>query len=923
MVKIRTTRLVGAVLVLISIFIIIGYLSIQKKEKAVIADAVEAIPINASFIFETKNIVNLNQNLIKQSQIWAEIIQFEQLNNFKSQLSSLDSVIAKSDFLQKFLKNQKVLISSHLVGTDRTSFLFTCKVSNKKIQKELVDELRSLSIITDSLSENTRVYNSTRLYTIQGNQNKFFFALVDNILIFSKDELIVENSIRQKNSESPITIQAGFSQTAKTVSKDKNHILFSYQNFGKSFPKFFSSTFSRKIKKLQNFANWAALDISIQTDNIRLSGYTFVENSSDYFLKILENSKPQKIDNTELLPEKTSEFIFFGFDDVANFYSKYEKFLNSKNLNGTYKILTDEFNKKFDTDIQSTVLQLIDNSITFANVNFNNSIDEEAQFTIIKLKNTQELHQYLEQITNYYKEKNNIDKKFSIDFEIDNSTSHKIFKLPVKNFVKILFGELAYFPKQEYYFFYNQYIIFTNSADNAKQFINNIYRKNTLANNENFNKYLNSSDDKANLFYYSNYYFSSSKNIDVLNSAYKDIYKKNINFFNKIQYLTIQFSYQKNNLYTTNVSAFFNNELSSKGLNVWETELKDNIITKPFFFMNHYSFEREVFVQDKQNIIYLLDKNGNILWKKQLNEAIVGDIYMVDLYNNKKFQLMFATENFIIALDRNGDLIDNYPVELDKSTKIGISIIDYEGNKDYRIFTPCIDKKIYLYDKTGKEVEGWSKLSTESEITSKIKYFYNDGKDYLVCSDKTKPYILNRKGEIRVEIEENFPVSDNGEFYFQKNTGSQKASFVTTDASGKIIHINMNGNVKTTQLLSMSKKHQFVASDINNDDMLDYIISDDKTLFVYNFDGSKVFSYTFNGAIENKPIILKFSADNVKIGVVIPSENKVYIVNSDGTLMNNFPVQGNSIFSVGMLSSEKDFSLIVGNNNFIFNYLVL
>ena len=921
MAKLRTTRVFIVALVAISIFIIIGYFFIQQKERALVADAIDAIPINASYIFEINNIIKFNQEFRSENEIWQQLLEFNQLSEFNKQIKRLDTIVAKSENLQKLLKKKKVLISSHTIGTNEIVFLFTIKLENKKENKIIITEFSKLSASTDTI-ENSRDYSQTKLYTIVGNSSNYYYSIIDNILVLSKSEHLIENAIRQKMGDTPIRVDLGFKNIATLLEKNTNHFFVNYSNFGQVYSNFFSTVFSNKIKKLDKFANWAALDIDYAKNTISFSGYSFAESSPDMYLHIFENIKPQKFDLANVLPTKTAQFTYFGFNNVAKFYSNYEKYINSKNLLGTHKTEIDKFNTDFDVDIQTDVLQLIDNSISFVDVNFNNSVKDLAHFTIIKITKKKDFEDFLNKMTNYYKTENNIDDNFSKAFNIDNSITHTIYKLPVNNFVKILFGEIYNIEDQSYYFFYNDFVFFCSSADNAKQLINTIYRKNTLDYNDEFKQFIKNIPPKSNILYYTNSYFNSYAQLSSLKQDNEDIYKKNSNFFSKIQHVSVQFTYEKKNLFQTNINIFYNKDLSSNGLSAWEIELSNNVTTKPFFFMNHNSYEKEIFVQDKSNLIYLLDKNGSVIWKKKLTEQIIGEIHLVDLYNNSKYQLMFATSNYIFAIDRNGNPVENFPVKLNKTTKIGISIIDYESNNDYRIFVPCTDNILYLYDNKGKEVEGWIKPKTASSITSQIEYFSFNDKDYLVYSDKTKPYILNRKGENRVIANTNFPMADNSSYYFQEQVNNTKAKFITTDASGKIVAISLNGEVETKKLITVSKNHTFIAYDVNNDELLDYIITDDKTVFVYNFDGEKIFSYTFKNKIGNKPIMLKFSEDDVKIGIVLPAENNVYVLNSDGTIANNFPVKGNSIFSVGILNADNNFNLIVGNNNFLCNYLL-
>ncbi len=920
MAKLKTPKIIGIFLIAITIFIVIGYISIQKKEKSSIAQAIDAVPINAAVIFETSNLTNLNNKLKKESQIWPEILDFSQLEEFNRQLSSFDTIISSSPHLHRILDGKKILVSNHLIGTNKNILLFSLKIT-KKESRQLQKELFSLSKI-DSTKENFRTYNDIKLFTLNLRNKNYYFSIIDNIFVFSSSELIIENAIRQKSSNTPISSDLGFSKIAPNLTKKANHLFLNFENIGQVYSKYFSYTFSKKVKNLNKFANWTALDFEMKNDKISLNGYTYVANSMDYYLKIFDNLNPQSIDNTHMLPQKTSEFLFFGFDNSAKFNSNYEMLINSRNKAGTYQMMRQEFEKQYDKHIISTIQQEIGNSITFAKVKFNNSIDKTSNFTILNLDDAQIILDGLTSVTDKYNKKNNIKKQYYTDFKIDNNTNHRIYKFVSKNIMKIIFGELTKFPEQQYYFVYDNYLIFAENQDDAKLYINDLYRNKTLKNTPSFELFMHNNPTKGNLLYYSNNTFNSYKQKSVLNDKFKDIYNKNINFFNKLQYITVQFSYEKDNLYQTNINVRYDENLSQERYSTWELELKNNITTKPFFFLNHYTAEREVFVQDSSNTIYLLTKNGKIIWTKKLSEKIVGKIYMVDLYNNQKYQLMFATTNNIVALDRNGEYIENYPIALKAPTKQGITVADYDNNKNYRILVPNSDNTLYIYNKEGQEITGWENPKTNSEIISQTYHFRNDDKDFLVLADKTKPYILNRKGQPRIEITDNFAMPTQVYFYFQAPTQTTQPSFVTTNASGRIIKINLDGKITEIPLMTMSKDHQFVAFDLNNDELLDYIIADDKTLFVYNSNGEKIFTYTFKHAIEGKPLILKFSKDDIKIGVTIPTENKVYLLTQKGKIAPNFPIPGNSTFSVGMLNSKKDFSLIVGNNNFICNYLI-
>jgi hypothetical protein len=113
----------------------------------------------------------------------------------------------------------------------------------------------------------------------------------------------------------------------------------------------------------------------------------------------------------------------------------------------------------------------------------------------------------------------------------------------------------------------------------------------------------------------------------------------------------------------------------------WETHLDTLIAFKPALVDNHITNEKEIFVQDMKNTIYLINNAGRILWKKNLDEPIIGDVQQIDYYRNQKLQYIFNTASSIYLLDRNGNAVEHYPVKLPARTSQPIAVFDYEKIK--------------------------------------------------------------------------------------------------------------------------------------------------------------------------------------------------------------------------------------------------
>ena len=180
--------------------------------------------------------------------------------------------------------------------------------------------------------------------------------------------------------------------------------------------------------------------------------------------------------------------------------------------------------------------------------------------------------------------------------------------------------------------------------------------------------------------------------------------------------------------------------ISEKPKTAWESRIDAPVSSKPFIVTNHDDNSTEILVQDENNNLYLINSSGLEIWKIQLDESIFGNVYQIDAFKNGKLQYLFSTKSKIYLLDRLGNNVKNFPITLRSKASSPLSVFDYENNRNYRIAIACEDKKIYLYDETGKIVKGWNFNNSENLVSSEISHYTIDNKDYLVFHDDFKFY---------------------------------------------------------------------------------------------------------------------------------------------------------------------------------------
>ena len=166
--------------------------------------------------------------------------------------------------------------------------------------------------------------------------------------------------------------------------------------------------------------------------------------------------------------------------------------------------------------------------------------------------------------------------------------------------------------------------------------------------------------------------------------------------------------------------------------------------------------------------------------------------------------------------------------------------------------------------------------------------------------------------------------SKENQFYLDMHITGEGPRFVTTDTTGRVLGITASGEVVNVLEHSASPDHYFRIRDLDQDGKAEMIFVDENTLEVIDLSGRKEFSFKTKNNIRMVPDIYEFSSSDLKIGIVDADKNQIYLLNSDGTLYEGFPLDGNTRFSIGYFAgSDSRFNLIVGSlNGFLYNYSI-
>ena len=908
---------------------VIGYFYYNKKE-IVITQLLKGVPTDAALIFECKNTHSFFTHLKEGTNVWSLLTQVEEFENLNLQINWLDSIIVKNKELLDVVNRGPLIVSLHKSGKKSFQVLYLINfgsfITEEKVKSFFIQEFG------DSTSFSERIYNETTLYetkTDKGNAgSSVHWAMPKGVFIISESSLIVEDAIRQLESDYSLLDNVGFRKVLETSGKNVDANIYIQHNlFPKFISNFISSNYQKSTQNLKNIADWSEIDFHIKPDMFMFNGFTNTGDSLPNYMNTFLHQKPQEFTAAKILPGDVFSFLYLGINDIPAYLSDYRKYLDGVGKLNEYNKQTSKLNNTYNIDLDNLFNDIIDGEVVMAfadNQLFSlDSIKEEYLF--IKTKShsliKEKMNNLLLQISKTEKKELN---KYQSTCTIDAETSFQIFSFPIQNLGELTFGGTFGRILTSYFMYLDDYIVFSSSKNALKNLYHSNLLQKTLENDAFYKNYTENLDSKCNFLFYIDLSRAKDFASGFMNNEIAKSFNQNFEVFQRLDAISCQMSLSRGMIYNS-IIVRYNPEIKERTHTIWESRLDSTLSKKPFLLLNHITNEKEIFIQDDGNTIYLLNSTGRILWKNHIPESIISDIYQVDVYKNKKLQYLFSTRNYIYIIDRDGNYLDRYPIKLQSPATNGISICDFDNNGEVRIYIACSDKKVYCYSLDGNIVKGWEFETTDNYVYSPFLFFTTNKKDYIVFADTLKCYVLDRKGSYRFKLNDFIARNRESRFFFEPKNPETEDRIVTNALDGTIIYIYLDGSIKKKSFGTFASQHYFEFKDMDVDGYCDYIFLDEENLSIFNKLKKKMCSYDFSEIPTYRPVFYEFPGGKKnKIGVVCGSENKVYMIDREGKLPKGFPLEGCTPFSISHFEAGKrNYNLIVGSKDgFLYNYEV-
>ncbi len=913
--------LIGGSLAIVCAGLLLVFI-LRSGDKFHEAFAAEAVPANAIAFVDKVDYKFFSQEFSNISLIWKDFIKYPYFHDFDSVFNLLNKNIASMPLLERRLDDAGLSLSLHLLGKNKLSAVYYFSLGDHITPNEMNEEMETA--LSEGVLLNQRRYEAVDIMDVSFNNSNsvkgFTYAIKDGLLIASRSSMLVEDAIRNLNSGGGIYNEQGFRKVEETAGKYVfGNIYVNYPLLNQLFYPLLNSNSFDKLSGFAEIGRWGEFDIDIREDVLLLNGMTYAEDSLKGWLNLFRGQSPVKLEATSFIPSNVTDFMALGISDIKLFKENFKKELSVRGSYQQFIQSEKESEKLIGASAYGTLLDLINDEIAWFTME-DGKAGRYSEVVMFEVRSRSEAQERLTGwLSVYASEKGEKAENYISKYALDDQTSFNIYNLPEKPYKLRVINKFL----KSNFAFYDNYVIFSDSKEAISRTIyQNILHK-TLENEATYEEVNNLLSSKANLTYLvrPEYFFARQKallDVPVLKQV-----EEMAGTLKKMTGLIVQFA-NEGDMFYSNISVKYASALKEKAMTVWESLLDSMAIIKPYLVTNHYTSEKEIVVQDATNSLHLVNSTGRVLWQLKLDGPVLSEIYQVDYYKNGKLQYMFNTASGIHLLDRNGNYVERYPVKFRSNATNGIVLFDYDKSKDYRIFVAGEDRQIYVYNLEGNIIPGWTFRKSEGEVLKPVQHFRVKENDYILFSDPIRSYILDRKGKERIKLMDQMVISRNNIFYLDMNIAGSSPRFVTSDTAGNVVGVDLTGKFELILEHSATPNHFFRIKDLDQDGKPEYIFADKNDLEVIDFKGKRLFSFKLKGDISTLPDIYEFSASDLKIGLTDAERNLIYLLNSDGTLYEGFPLEGNTRYSIGYFAgSDSRFNLIVGSQNgFLYNYSI-
>lgn len=284
------------------------YFSNLSSSESTTEKAFNAIPADASLIFEYKNEVSYYE-IFKDFTLFKDVLGEDIINHLKA----LKNTFIDDAGFNDALSASELYFSIHQTSKNQADVLIIAPLNNKQLEssQESINNLKQKFKIEEKLLDKTSLYMLTF-----NNQSKFYFTLAKTVWVGSFNENLVQKALLESSNKQKFFKGESFGSV-----RNKNAIANLYINYSNLAS--FLAGFSKKDKpaeteNLKTFPAFSSLNINYQKNAFMFSGITELERKGSYAALFL-NQQSGKCTLLDLVPFDAASYLFYLVSNQQTF----------------------------------------------------------------------------------------------------------------------------------------------------------------------------------------------------------------------------------------------------------------------------------------------------------------------------------------------------------------------------------------------------------------------------------------------------------------------------------------------------------------------------------------------------------------------------------------------------------------------------
>lgn len=840
--------------VIISLIVLTGlaYLAFDafvNKQQSVF-DPLTEVPDDALLILELRNGGAGASTFYQRSMIWKDFentLFAKETLPFFQLLDSLDSDL-------------RLVLSLHQGGGQNYSMV-TSSDPDKKLAKLI-------------FNFGAKKEKESSLYSIAG-VDYFFDVQDDFIRISKKRSLLLETQENISLGKSILSDSSFASIRSNIESANEQKIFINLLAFSQNINE---NIIEPNFHLPNNLGGWIASDLYDKANTIVSSGFIEYTSQENHFFNAYDGQTPQGLHYFDVLPANTAFLTASGQSNPAVFLNKLNEGKNPAS-----------------EQCKSYFTSWLGNSFGSGVLNGKRS-QNELQFAFFEVRDKET---FLDKTSLF------IDG----DFESEKFRNYPINKLDSTYSFKCFTDAFSMF-KKPYYTLIEDYAIYSTSKETLKEIIKRYINDNTLSKQESFSNLRDELSDETSFLFYISPAMAGSFLHSELSDSLMNYWIPGEEKLSMMQAFVIQVSsYKPNKMYVHSVLRHQVVNFEEKDNSLWELSLDRPIKGDIHLVRNHYSQHLEIAVQDSNDVLYLINNKGEVLWKKEIDGQILGKVRQIDLYKNGKLQLLFNTSQTIYCLDRKGNSLEKFPLQLDSQTNLALSLLDYESRKDYRILVGFPNGKIDMFNAKGKKIKGWKFKKVRSAIMESPRHIRIGKKDYIYTNTGNGTVLLlDRTGKVRFKVKENI-AEKVGRTYYYTSRSIASSGIYYIDSLGLVINLPFGGQKEFLSVKGEKGDNLYMAR-LNEDNSREFILYNSTSITVMNLQGDKLYDKINLTNLTEGPKKFRFDKQNW-LGYSDDNESEAYLINAKGKARSDAPYFGKGKFRMGDINKDGIMELVI------------